>query len=39
MPRYTFELHDGISPVEDGKGVWLDQREQAVEHAEAVAHE
>ena len=39
MPRYTFALQDGTWPVEDGSGVWLAGREQAVDYAEAVARE
>lgn len=39
MPRYTFELQDGTSPIEDGSGVWLAERKEALRYAEAVARE
>ena len=39
MPRYTFELQDGTSPVDDPSGMWLTTREEALQHAEAVTHE
>jgi hypothetical protein len=39
MQRYTFQLRDGKYPVNDGSGVWLNEREQALDHAEGVARE
>ena len=39
MQRYTFQLQDGQYPVDDGSGVWLEEREQALGHAEGVARE
>jgi Domain of unknown function (DUF6894) len=39
MQRYTFQLQDGKYPVDDGSGVWLEEREQALGHAEGVARE
>jgi hypothetical protein len=39
MPRYTFELQDGEHPIGDGSGVWFDDRESALGHAQAVARE
>jgi hypothetical protein len=39
MQRYTFKLQDGKYPVNDGSGVWLEEREQARDHAERVARE
>jgi hypothetical protein len=39
MPRYTFKLQDGTSPVDDASGIWLSTREKALEYAEAVTHE
>jgi hypothetical protein len=31
MQRYTFQLRDGKYPVNDGSGVWLNEREQALD--------
>jgi len=39
MQRYTFQLQDGKCPVNDGSGVWMDERAQALDHAEGVARE
>jgi hypothetical protein len=39
MQRYTFQLQDGKYPVNDGSGVWLNERGQALDHAEGVARE
>jgi len=36
MPRYTFELQDGEYPVGDETGVWLPDREHALDHAHEV---
>ena len=37
MPRYTFELHSGQSPVRDD--AWFTNRERACAHAQHVARE
>ena len=37
MPRYTFELHNGESPVADE--AWFSNRERAFDHAQHVARE
>ena len=37
MPRYTFELHNGQSPVSDD--AWFTDREHAFDHAQHVARE
>lgn len=39
MQRYTFQLRDGKCPVNDGSGVWLNERAQALDHAQGVARE
>jgi hypothetical protein len=39
MPRYTFELQDGEHPIGDEDGVWLDNRDHAVDHAQNVARQ
>lgn len=39
MSRYTFALQSGSSRVDDGSGLWLSTREQALDHGEAVAGE
>lgn len=39
MRCYTFQLQDGTSSVDDGRGVWLATREQALDHAQAVTRE
>jgi hypothetical protein len=39
MSRYTFGLQDGRSRVDDGSGLWLSSREEALDHAEAVTGE
>lgn len=39
MPRYTFELQDGERPIGDDAGVWLANRDEALDHATGVARE
>ena len=39
MRRYSFKLHHDQGLVEDETGIWLDDRAQAIQHAETVAHE
>jgi hypothetical protein len=39
MPTYTFALRDGGAPIEDGTGVGLPDRAQALGYAHQVAHE
>jgi uncharacterized protein DUF6894 len=39
MPHYTFALQDGDCRVEDGTGVWLADRDRALDHGREVARE
>jgi uncharacterized protein DUF6894 len=39
MPLYTFKLQAGECPVEDETGVWFDDRDRAVDHAQDVARQ